>query len=125
MDVDTIDQDTPLRFGLLAHEWLSLAALGEGSEVAPCCGNIGELRDALNALATNQDPDRVGMARMAAQQVARAYSWSRGGHNLNDTVQFPLLARIVDGIRADFDIDADAMAADFEHDAERRYGSSD
>jgi hypothetical protein len=87
------------RFGLTADEWLHLAAEGDASEVAPCCGNIGALRDGLNALATMQSDNDRFTVQLVGQQVANAYAWCVGGHDgIQDPAMFPLLHRVLGGL---------------------------
>lgn len=76
------------------RQWL----YGDASEVTPCCGDIGELRGWLNALATCQGE---GAAYIMFSPVLTAYeSAARDHETLTDRKAFPLLHRVLDGIRA-------------------------
>lgn len=86
-------------YGLTADEWLHLAADGQDSEVAPCCGNISELREYLNALATCQGEGESGIMLRA---VLESYEAAASDHDtLADETAFPLLHRVLAGIRAE------------------------
>ena len=92
------DMPEPRRwlYGLTADEWLHLAAEGHDSEVAPCCGDIGDLRDNLNALATCQGEGEDWLMRAP---VLTVYEAAAEEHGLSDRAAFPLLHRVLDGIR--------------------------
>ena len=86
-------------YGLTADEWLHLAAEGQDSEVPPCCGNIGELREYLNALATCQGEGESGIMLRA---VLESYEAAADDHDtLADAEAFPLLHRVLAGVRAE------------------------
>lgn len=87
-------------FGLTADEWLHLAAEGEDSEVAPCCGNLGHLRDLLRSLATFQAADDTGWHISLGHRILEAVEADGEGHDLHVREAFPLLHRVLDGIRA-------------------------
>jgi hypothetical protein len=86
-------------YGLTADEWLHLAAEGDQSEVQPCCGNLGELRELLNELVTSQSPDDTGWRRSIGKRLLSVYEADREGHGLPDRAQFPLLHKVLDGLR--------------------------
>lgn len=86
-------------YGLTADEWLHLASEGEDSEVQPCCGNLGELRDLLRSLATFQSPDDTGWQLSIGRHITEVTDGDGEGHGLHDREQFPLLHRVLDGIR--------------------------
>ncbi len=100
------------RYGLTADEWLHLAGEGHNSEVAPCCGDIDGLREWLNALATCQGK---GESALLWRPVLGAYDAAAGDHDaVTDAKTFPLLHRVLAGIREE-------MANDpLEHTAEAR-----
>jgi hypothetical protein len=86
-------------YGLTADEWLYLAAEGEASEVPPCCGNIGLIRDLLNALATTQvAEDAHGVQQYLGRQLITALEADGEGHGLHEPESFPLLHRVVAGV---------------------------
>lgn len=87
-------------YGLTADEWLHLAAEGEDSEVAPCCGNLGHIRELLNALATFQSRDDTGWQLSLGRRIIEALEGDGEGHGLHDPRAFPLLHRVLAGIRA-------------------------
>ena len=88
----------PRMYGLTADEWLHLAAEGQDSEVAPCCGNISELREYLNALATCQGEGESGIMLRA---VLESYEAAASDHEaITDAEAFPLLHRVLAGVRA-------------------------
>jgi hypothetical protein len=84
-------------YGLTADEWFHLAAMGQDSEVGPCCGNISDFREALNWLATSQGD---GEDWLPASAVMRMYHQDSDGHDLPNQKSFPLLHRVLNGIRA-------------------------
>ncbi len=85
-------------YGLTADEWMHLAAEGEDSEVGPCCGNIAELRECLNAMATCQGDGEDWIMRKPVLDAYEAAS-EDGEHGLSDRSTFRLLHRVLDGIR--------------------------
>lgn len=87
-------------YGLTADEWLHLAGEGEASEVTPCCGNLSEVRELLNALATFQSPDDTGWQLSMGRHLLEVLGADGNGHGLDDRESFPLLHRVLDGIRA-------------------------
>jgi hypothetical protein len=87
-------------FGLTADEWLHLAAEGENSEVKPCCGNLGELRDSLNSLVTFQAEGESGWHRYIGGRILVLVTRDGDNHHLADPEQYPLLARVCAGLRA-------------------------
>ena len=85
-------------YGLSATEWLHLASEGPDSEVAPCCGDIGQLREYLQVLTTSQGP---GESALLARGLLAAYETALASHDtLNDEKTFPLLHRVLAGARA-------------------------
>jgi hypothetical protein len=86
-------------YGLTADEWMHLAAEGQDSEVGPCCGDIGELREYLNAMATCQGAGEDWVMRQPVLDAYEAAS-ADGEHGLSDRSTFPLLHRVLDGIKA-------------------------
>lgn len=89
-------------FGLTADEWFHLAAEGDESEVAPCCGNISDFREALNWLAICQETDTqgepAGWAYTAALHVLDL--WRAAAEDFDndpDLESFPLLKRVLAG----------------------------
>lgn len=87
-------------FGLTADEWLHLASEGENSEVGPCCANLSDLREILNALATAQEPDGI-WARLLSKQLLEHYEIVNNSHDhdLLNSVTFPTLHRVLQGAR--------------------------
>lgn len=86
-------------YGLTADEWLHLAAEGQDSEVSPCCGNIGGLREYLNALATYQGE---GESSIMLTAVLESYEAAVSDHEaIADATAFPLLHRVLAGVRAE------------------------
>ena len=88
-------------YGLTADEWLHLAAEGDESEVTPCCGNLGELRELLNSMATFQDPGDTGWRKSVGSHILLVLEGDGDGHGLQDPEGFPLLHRVVAGIRGE------------------------
>jgi hypothetical protein len=87
----------PRMYGLTADEWLHLTAEGQDSEVAPCCGDIGALREWLNGLAAAQGE---GESHMFSKIVLDAYEVALASHDtLADAQAFPLLHRVLAGVR--------------------------
>lgn len=88
-------------YGLTADEWLHLASEGQDSEVTPCCGNLGAIRDTLMAITTCQAEHdgwmRISLGRDLRAQVAA----DENGHGLSSREHFPLLHRVLDGIAED------------------------
>lgn len=88
------------KYGLTADEWLHLAAEGPDSEVQPCCGDIGALRDVLNMMATDQ-AEGGGIPWLTAP-LRGAYDAALSSHDtLDDPARFPLLHRVLAGIKAE------------------------
>jgi hypothetical protein len=95
-------------YGLTADEWLHLAAEGPDSEVAPCCGDIGQLREVLSVLAICQG---AGESPLVRRQVLDDYKTALESHDaLASAETFPLLHRVLAGIRAE--IAADPLRGD-------------
>lgn len=99
-------EPTPRLYGLTADEWFRLASMSQDSEVAPCCGNIGELRDVLRELMTFQSEDDLGWRLSLGAHVLQVYEGdgnkegsSEDGHGLGVAERFPLLNRVLAGIR--------------------------
>lgn len=85
-------------FGLTADEWLHLAAEGEDSEVPPCCANMSDFRELLNALAVSQGPNN-GWVKVFSMQLLDHPEIKEGGHELDNAEQFPLLHRVLAGAK--------------------------
>lgn len=85
-------------YGLTADEWLHLAAEGEDSEIAPCCGNISQIREILNTLATCQASYDGWLRKAVGKELLESLEADGDGHNLQDRETFPLLWRVIDGI---------------------------
>jgi hypothetical protein len=85
-------------YGLTADEWFHLASEGGDSEIAPCCGSIGQLRDLLRELMTFQSPDDIGFRWALGQETLLVIQGDGDGHELGNTKQFPLLHRALEGI---------------------------
>lgn len=88
-------------YGLTADEWFHLASEGEHSEVAPCCGNIGAIRDILRELLVFQDPDEVGWRIGTGRELLRLMEGDADEHGLQDRKAFPLLHKVLDGVRCE------------------------
>lgn len=84
-------------FGLTAEEWFSVAALGDDSELAPCCGNISNMRELVNTLMTLQDNYVGWMVRSIGRELLEAVD-NDGQHDFPREI-FPLFNRILDGCR--------------------------
>lgn len=93
-------------FGLTADEWFHLACEGQESEVPPCCGNIGVIRETLWLLLPYQNPDEAGMAAFWGKDLLRAVEEDGDEHDLQNAEQFPLLHRVMAGIREQAEKDA-------------------
>jgi hypothetical protein len=91
----------PRLYGLTAEDWLHLASEGEASEVAPCCASIGAIRDLLNALATEQDPESPGLRWSLGTRLLEAVEADGSQHELDDERDFPLLHRVLSGVAAE------------------------
>jgi hypothetical protein len=89
-------------FGLTADQWFHLASEGPDSEVQPCCGTIGELRDLLREIlpfqAEHEWMFRADQCRRIVQIVEED---DPDDHGLNSKTTFPLLHKVIDGIRAE------------------------
>jgi hypothetical protein len=105
-------QDAPGRtwlYGLTADEWFHLASEGADSEVAPCCDDIGELRDLLRELMTFQAWDERSFRRVIGDRIMTVVGAEimaigdpgDGGHDLAERTMYPLLNRVLDGIQAE------------------------
>lgn len=88
-------------YGLTADEWFHLACVGPDSEVAPCCGDIGQLREWLSGLASCQGP---GESYMMCGSVIEAYDIALSDHEtLAEAEAFPLLHRVMAGVRTEYE----------------------
>jgi hypothetical protein len=87
-------------YGLTADEWFHLACEGEDSEIQPCCGNLGELRDQLRMLMAFQSGDDLGWQLSIGRRIALVVETDGDGHGLGNPGQYPLLHRVLDGIHA-------------------------
>jgi hypothetical protein len=105
-------------YGLTADEWFHLASEGEQSEVAPCCGNLGELRDLLRELMIFQPAHDLGWRLPLGERILLVLDADGDGHGLQDAGQFPLLHKVIAGIRAD-QAQIAAERAAFAHPAEK------
>ena len=98
-------------YGLLADEWFHLSCEDENSEVAPCCGTLGALRDGLRELMLFQEPHLAGFREATGRQILQLVKEDDDEHGLDDKKQFPILHRVMDGIRADLTkLDAERAA---------------
>ena len=86
-------------YGLTADEWFEVACLDEKSEVAPCCGNIGLLRDLLRELMWFQGEHEDHWQKLLGSQVLESYESLGDEHGLSDRARYPLLNKVLDGIR--------------------------
>jgi hypothetical protein len=93
-------------YGLTADEWFQLAAVGEDSEVAPCCGDVSDFRETLNWLATSQGR---GADWLPAVATWRAYLQDGEEHGFTSRDTFPLLHRVLDGIKAAYPEDVERI----------------
>jgi hypothetical protein len=90
-------------YGLTADEWLHLASEGPDSEVAPCCGDIGQLREYLQALTTSQGK---GSSVILGKGLLEAYATALASHDtLSDEQWFPLLHKALAGLRGELAIE--------------------
>jgi hypothetical protein len=87
-------------YGLTADEWLHLASEGGDSEVQPCCGNTGLVRDILNSLATMQGPEDMYTQKFLGRELLSALEADGDGHGLQDPQLHPLLHRVIAGVNA-------------------------
>lgn len=85
-------------YNLTADEWMHLANEGEDSEVAPCCGNIGQIRELLQALSACQAESDTGLRQMLGKPLLEMLAADGDGHNLNDHRMFPLLHKAITGL---------------------------
>jgi hypothetical protein len=88
-------------YGLTGDEWLHLASEGEESEVQPCCGNISQMRELLMAITTCQASYDRWMRASLGKQLFEALEADGDGHNLQDEKTFPILHRVLAGLRED------------------------
>lgn len=87
-------------YGLTADEWFHIASEGERSELPPCCGNIGALRDQLRTMLAFQGEGEAYLQQEIGKDILVCYETDGDGHNLTSRDSFPLLHRVLDGIRA-------------------------
>jgi hypothetical protein len=88
-------------YGLTADEWLHLASEGEDSEVGPCCGNLGALRDLLRELLGFQSADDIGFRWALGRHILHTVEADGDGHGLGSPAAFPLLHQVLAGIRGE------------------------
>jgi hypothetical protein len=88
-------------YGLTADEWFHLASDGQDSEIGPCCGNIGAIRDALRELLPFQSPDDSGCRRLLGQELLQYVEADGDEHGLGNAEGVPLLNRVLAGVRAE------------------------
>lgn len=87
------------QYGLTADEWFHVACEGENSEIAPCCGNIGTIRDIIRDLTMFQAPEEFGWRKSLGKLLLELIEADgNDNHGLDDPVQFPLLHKIIEGI---------------------------
>jgi hypothetical protein len=86
-------------YGLTADEWFQIASNGEDSEVAPCCGNIGQIRDLIRELMMFQSEDDSGWRVSIGKPLLQAVEADGDGHDLSSRENFPLFNRMLDGVR--------------------------
>jgi hypothetical protein len=89
--------DRTWAYGMTADEWLHLASEGEDSEVAPCCGNISQIREILQAITTCQAEWDAWLRISLGKQLRESLEADDMGHNLDSRESFPLLYRVLDG----------------------------
>jgi hypothetical protein len=88
-------------YGLTADEWFHLASEGDDSEIAPCCGNLGDIRDLIRTLMTFQAADDISWRKSVGRHLLKSVEADGEGHGLQDREKFPLLHRVLDGIKAE------------------------
>lgn len=81
-------------YGLTADEWFHLASEGHDSEVTPCCGNLGEIRDLIRTLLQFQADDEFGWRKSVGAHLIEVVESDGEGHGLQDRESFPLLHRV-------------------------------
>lgn len=91
--------DVTWLYGLTADEWFHLASEGEDSEVQPCCGNLGSIRDHLRELMAFQSGDDAGWQLAIGRRLLLEVEADGSGHGLDNRGQYPLLHKVLDGIR--------------------------
>lgn len=91
------------QYGLTADEWFHLTSEGHDSEVAPCCGNIGQVRDTLRTFLGFQAPEDDWWRITIGRELLDAVEADGGEHDLQNRDSFPLLNRVLDGIRGEIE----------------------
>lgn len=91
----------PVRaYGLTADEWFHLASEGMDSEVQPCCGNIGDVRDLLREMMPFAScEDDIGWRQSIGKRLEQVIEADGEGHGLQNRETFPLLHRVLNGIK--------------------------
>jgi hypothetical protein len=88
-------------YGLTADEWFHVASDGPDSEVPPCCGNIGAIRDAIRDLLPYLEDGELYLRRAPGLELLKLLDGDGDQHDLRDRETFPLLNTIADGLRAE------------------------
>lgn len=89
------------QYGLTADEWFHVACEGENSEIPPCCGNLGNIRDVIRLFMPFQAPEDLGWRKSMGKHLLELVEADGNGHDLDDPAGFPLLHKILEGIKGE------------------------
>jgi hypothetical protein len=90
-------------YGLTADDWMQLACAGADSEVQPCCGNISRVRELIWTLLPLQGPHESWMRAAIGKELIMAVALDGDDHCLGERESFPLLHKVLDGLRSDIE----------------------
>jgi hypothetical protein len=100
------------QYGLTADEWFHIACEGDRSEVQPCCGNLGDIRDLIRMIMQFQAPEEWGWRKSIGKALTIAVESDQDGHGLSDREMYPLFNRMLDGVKAELKMNLDELLKD-------------
>lgn len=104
-EVETFEHEQRTwQYGLTADEWFHVACEGETSEIPPCCGNIGDIRDIIRYLMVFQALEDFGWRKSIGMHLLEKIEADGNNHGFDDPGQFPLLHKILEGIREEINL---------------------
>jgi hypothetical protein len=99
------------QYDLTADEWFHIACEGDKSEVQPCCGNLGDIRDLIRMVMQFQAPEEFGWRKSIGTQLLEVLAGDEDGHELSNREQYPLFNKMIDGIKKELAMSLDELIA--------------